>query len=59
MALDEVSRKFNLKAKIVETKHLGLQSLNRMEISNPNNLSGRDLVNLKIQTLAKEISQIL
>lgn len=48
MALDEVSRKFNLKAKIVETKHLGLQSLNRMEISNPNNLSGRDLVNLKI-----------
>lgn len=59
MALDEVSRKFNLKAKIVETKHLGLQSLNRMEISNPNNLSGRDLVNLKIQTLAKEISQNL
>lgn len=30
-----------------------------MEISNPNNLSGRDLVNLKIQTLAKEISQNL
>lgn len=59
MALDEVSRKFNLKAKIVETKHLGLQSLNRMEISNHNNLSGRDLVNLKIQTLAKEISQNL
>lgn len=59
MALDEVSRKFNLKAKIVETKHLGLQSLNTMEISNPNNLSGRDLVNLKIQTLAKEISQNL
>lgn len=55
MALDDVSRQFNLKAKIVETKHLGLQSLNRMEISNPKNLTGRDLVNLKIQTLASEI----
>lgn len=29
-----------------------------MEISNPNNLSGRDLMNLKIQTLTKEISKI-
>lgn len=59
MALDEVTKKFNLKANVIETKHLGLQSLNRMEISNPNNLTGRDLVNLKIQTLAKEISQNL
>lgn len=59
MALDEVSKKINLKANVIETKHLGLQSLNRMEISNPNNLTGRDFVNLKIKTLAQQVSKNL
>lgn len=55
LALDAVLKKHDLKAKIIETKHPGLQAINRFVIDNPNNLSGSDLKNLKIQTLAKNV----
>lgn len=55
LALEAVLKNHDLKAKIIETKHLGLQAINRFVIDNPNNLSGSDLKNLKIQTLAKNL----
>jgi len=59
MALDAVQRNFLLKAKVVQTKHLGLQALNRFTVANPQQLQGGDLKKYKIQVLAAEIKQNL
>lgn len=59
MALDAVQQNFPLKARVVQTKHLGLQALNRFTIANPQQLQGGDLKKHKIQVLASEIKQNL
>lgn len=57
MALDAVQQNFPLKAKVVKTKHLGLQALNRFTVANPQLLQGGDLKKHKIQVLASEVKQ--
>lgn len=57
MALDAVAKQFPLKAKVIETKHLGLQSLNRMEVDNPKQLAGAELKKHKIKLLADKAKQ--
>lgn len=57
MALDEVQKTTVLKAKVIQTKHLGLQAINRMSVHNPNGLSGNDLKNYKIGILVDEVKK--
>lgn len=58
MALDAVAKKYLLKVKIVETKHLGLQALNRYSVNNPQNLEGNDLKKHKIRLLANDVKSV-
>lgn len=59
MALDEVQKTTVLKAKVIQTKHLGLQAINRMSVHNPNGLSGNELKKYKIEVLADEVKSML